>query len=304
VTDKDKQSQDEDDLDSLDDGTEAIFPDDNDDEKKVEASGEGGETPAEEGGETPAEEGEGEEKKSSPRSRFNEKNEEAKRLTAENEALRQQIGQQPAAPAATSPANGKDDEDALFSELAAASRARKKAIEDDDDDGTVKADRDIAELNHKIIAARMGGNAPLVDQDEVTAAAVDQIEWKAGLKQVYKDYPVLNANDADKADSALIQEVLDMQEAIMSRGEGKANSLEKAVHYVMGAAGIKSVGTTKPSLDPKSKSTAKQAAKKAPAIGKVGELGEEKPVSLADLSDEEISALPESKLKQLQGDFL
>ena len=226
--DDDQQAQpDDDDLDKLDDGTDVVVVEE-DDETKTPAGDDAVEAKGEE--ESTEEESEGEPEVASkdnrmiPRSRFNEKNEEAKRLAAENAELRQQIGESPKdTPDAK---NGEDAEESLFTDLAAATRAQKKAIEDDDEDGAIKANATIADINAKIVMARIG-DGPTINQDEITSAAVDQMEWKNGLKQVYKDYPVLNANGKD-ADNALIQEVLDMQEALIAmRGQGKAESLQR-----------------------------------------------------------------------------
>lgn len=134
------------------------------------------------------------------------------------------------------------------------------------------------------------------------------------------EFPVFDSK-SDQYDEALTQEVIDLRDAFIIKGENAVAALSKAAKFVISENGLVDLSEPTPSLagntapksdiDEVSKKRSEVAKKLKAADSQPPELqGEgtatrgEKALDLSNMSEEEFDALPEATLKRLRGDIL
>ncbi len=217
---------------------------------------------------------------------------------AEEEArtLREELASRGDTPA--EPANG---EPKTVQELEAKIDALDIAIEDARKDGDASK---VVQLNKEQRTYERSMYAQ-VAHDEATgagtaaqqAAALDVL-----VDKLEQDYPVFN-QDSKEFDQALTNEVLDMHEAFVAKGEAPAVAMAKAVGYIM----PKNTGTAGRGTDNKKNLDA--AGRQAPDIGSTGagsdtagDAGDA--ASIGAMTSKEFDALPNDTKKRLRGDSM
>lgn len=239
-----------------------------------------------------------------PKSRMDEVIAERNELRREMEALKE--SQKPAAPAA--PAYDFEGKEKQYQDLILDGEAEK-------------ASALRSEINQK---TRETLSAELAQEVETTITRKNEesaLQLAADKLQV--DYPQFNEDSSDY-DEALTQEVIDLRDAFIIKGERPVDALAKASSFIIknhdlataspeeeptkGLAG--KAAPAKKSVDEVSKKRAEVAKKLDAASKQPPELpGEsssshgEKAVDVSTLSEEEFNALPEATLKRLRGDI-
>lgn len=174
---------------------------------------------------------------------------------------------------------------------------------------------------------------------EIRAAERAQLEYEIGSKigesvsqsqqatalqqaasELEENFPVFNRN-SDQYNEGYTQEVIDLRDAFIVKGENPVAALTKAAKFVlreydlvdMGetAAAPSLSGQTAPRLDEVAKKRAEVSRKLKAAESQPPEMpGEsssargEKPLDIASMTEDEFNALPEATLKRLRGDLM
>lgn len=136
--------------------------------------------------------------------------------------------------------------------------------------------------------------------------STEVIDLQNKAKELATKYPQLDETHAN-FDEGLTQEVLDLRDAFVVQGYTGAQSLDKAVKYVMSPY-------DKPAADPVQKKVAQkqkvantnkklEAAESQPPTMKTGKQKAEKKVDISLLSADEFEALPDETLRRMRGDF-
>ena len=174
---------------------------------------------------------------------------------------------------------------------------------------------------------------------EIRAAERAQLEYEIGSKigesvsqsqqatalqqaasELENNFPVFDRN-SDQYNEGYTQEVIDLRDAFIVKGENPVAALTKAAKFVlreydlvdMGetAAAPSLSGQTAPRLDEVAKKRAEVSRKLKAAESQPPEMpGEsssargEKPLDIASMTEDEFNALPEATLKRLRGDLM
>ena len=174
---------------------------------------------------------------------------------------------------------------------------------------------------------------------EIRAAERAQLEYEIGSKigesvsqsqqatalqqaasELENNFPVFDRN-SDQYNESYTQEVIDLRDAFIVKGENPVAALTKAAKFVlreydlvdMGetAAAPSLSGQTAPRLDEVAKKRAEVSRKLKAAESQPPEMpGEsssargEKPLDIASMTEDEFNALPEATLKRLRGDLM
>ena len=239
-----------------------------------------------------------------PKSRMDEVIAERNELRREMEALR--AAQKPAAPAA--PAYDFEGKEKQYQELILDGEAEK-------------ATALRTEINQK---TRETLSAELAQEVETTITRKnEETALQLAADKLQADFPQFNEDSSDYNET-LTQEVIDLRDAFIIKGERPVDALAKASDFVIrkhdlsapapeeetstGLAG--KAAPAKKSVDEVSKKRAEIAKKLDAASKQPPELpGEsssshgEKAVDISTLSEEEFNALPEATLKRLRGDI-
>ena len=239
-----------------------------------------------------------------PKSRMDEVIAERNELRREMEALKE--AQKPAAPAA--PAYDFEGKEKQYQELILDGEAEK-------------ATALRSEINQK---TRETLSAELAQEVETTITRKnEETALQLAADQLQSDFPQFNEDSSDY-NEALTQEVIDLRDAFIIKGERPVDALAKASDFVIrnhdlsapapeeetstGLAG--KAAPAKKNVDEVSKKRAEVAKKLDAASKQPPELpGEsssshgEKAVDISTLSEEEFNALPEATLKRLRGDI-
>ena len=239
-----------------------------------------------------------------PKSRMDEVIAERNELRREMEALKE--AQKPAAPAA--PAYDFEGKEKQYQELILDGEAEK-------------ATALRTEINQK---TRESLSAELAQEVETTITRKnEETALQLAADKLQADFPQFNEDSSDY-NEALTQEVIDLRDAFIIKGERPVDALAKASGFVIrnhdlsapapaeetstGLAG--KAAPAKKSIDEVSKKRAEVAKKLDAASKQPPELpGEsssshgEKAVDISTLSEEEFNALPEATLKRLRGDI-
>jgi len=130
-------------------------------------------------------------------------------------------------------------------------------------------------------------------------------------------YPMFDQYSSDY-NQELTQEVLSLRDAFMAQGTTPADSLEKAVNYVIKTNDVKSTGEETTLDAPAPKQSQDQVAKKRKEVSKKLKAAESQPpdmpgesssahgekvVDISSMTDDEFNALPAATLKRLRGDI-
>lgn len=179
----------------------------------------------------------------------------------------------------------------------------------------------IDELDTKIEEARKDGDADEVvklvkeqrtyersmfsqiAKDEATGAgtaAQQAVAFDNLVDKLEQDYPVFN-QDSKEFDQELVDEVLEMHEAFVAKGDAPATAMAKAVGYIL---------PEKPTSNARNTDTAKNlkaAQQQAPAMGGAGagsDAGGDSGdgADVANMTEAEFDALPAETKKRLRGD--
>lgn len=131
------------------------------------------------------------------------------------------------------------------------------------------------------------------------------------------EFPVFDQK-SDQYDEALTQEVIELRDAFIIKGENAVAALSKAAKFVISENGLVDTAPSlaaesapKPNVDEVAKKRAQVSKKLKAADSQPPELqGEgtatrgEKALDLSNMTEEEFDALPEATLKRLRGDIL
>ena len=134
------------------------------------------------------------------------------------------------------------------------------------------------------------------------------------------EFPVFDSK-SDQYDEALTQEVIDLRDAFIIKGENPVAALSKAAKFVISENGMVDMADASPSLaggtapkgnlDEVAKKRAEVSKKLKAADAQPPELqGEgtatrgDKALDLSNMTEEEFDALPEATLKRLRGDII
>jgi len=167
----------------------------------------------------------------------------------------------------------------------------------------------IREAERAALAPKTDGRDPAVTREMIR----EEIRLQDTIEQLEAEYPVFN-NKSDQADPDLIQEVLTLQAGYIEHGGlSPSAALRKAARMVAKANDIAAIGEEAPPADPEPapptpQPTPAQRQKKLELATKqpteAPQRGRNEPTqpSVAEMSDEEFDALPESKKRALRGD--
>lgn len=152
--------------------------------------------------------------------------------------------------------------------------------------------------------------------------AVSQNQQATALQQAASaleaEFPVFDQK-SDQYNEAMTQEVIELRDAFMIKGENAVAALSKAAKYVISEYGlVEDTPTLAAESAPTKKSTDEIAKKRAEVTRKLkaadsqppelaGEGASargEKPLDVSTLTEEEFDALPEATLKRLRGDIV
>lgn len=152
--------------------------------------------------------------------------------------------------------------------------------------------------------------------------AVSQNQQATALQQAASaleaEFPVFDQK-SDQYNEAMTQEVIELRDAFMIKGENAVAALSKAAKYVISEYGlVEDTPTLAAESAPTKKSTDEVAKKRAEVTRKLkaadsqppelaGEGASargEKALDISTLSEEEFDALPEATLKRLRGDIV
>jgi len=172
-------------------------------------------------------------------------------------------------------------------------------------------------------------------RQQIRAAEKTQLEWEMGQKmqatvshnqtatalqraasEIESNFPVFNKN-SDQYDEGMTQEVIDLRDAFIIKGDDPVEALSKAAAFVIRSNDMLTAdesstldGSAAPKVDEVAKKRAEVTKKLSQAKAQPPELpGEssssrgEKPINLATMSEEEFNALPDATLKRLRGDL-
>lgn len=172
-------------------------------------------------------------------------------------------------------------------------------------------------------------------RQQIRAAEKTQLEWEMGQKmqqtvsnnqtatalqraasEIESSFPVFDKN-SDQYDEGMTQEVIELRDAFIIKGDDPVEALSKAASFVIKSNDMLSNeegstlgGSAAPKVDEVAKKRAEVTKKLSQAKAQPPELpGEssssrgEKPINLATMSEEEFNALPEATLKRLRGDL-
>ena len=134
------------------------------------------------------------------------------------------------------------------------------------------------------------------------------------------EFPVFDSK-SDQYDEALTQEVIDLRDAFIIKGENAVAALSKAAKFVISENGLVDMSEPAPSLagNTAPKSNIDEVAKKRSEVAKKLKAADSQPpelqgegtatrgdkaLDLSNMSEEEFDALPEATLKRLRGDIL
>jgi len=134
------------------------------------------------------------------------------------------------------------------------------------------------------------------------------------------EFPIFDAK-SDQYDEALTQEVIELRDAFIIKGENAVAALSKAAKFVISENGLVDLADASPSLAGSAapKSSVDEVAKKRAEVSKKLKAADsqppelqgegtatrrEKAMDLSNMTEEEFDALPEATLKRLRGDIL
>lgn len=172
-------------------------------------------------------------------------------------------------------------------------------------------------------------------RQQIRAAEKTQLEWEMGQKmqqtvsnnqtatalqraasEIEANFPVFDKN-SDQYSEELTQEVIELRDAFIIKGDDPVEALSRAATFVIKTNDMLTAdegstlgATAAPKVDEVAKKRAEVTKKLNQAKAQPPELpGEssssrgEKPINLANMSEEEFNALPEATLKRLRGDL-
>ena len=174
---------------------------------------------------------------------------------------------------------------------------------------------------------------------EIRAAERAQLEYEIGSKigesvsqsqqatalqqaasELEDNFPVFNRN-SDQYNEEYTQEVIDLRDAFIVKGENPVAALTKAAKFVLREYDLVDMGTAAdaPALSGESAPRVDEVAKKRAEVSRKLKAAEsqppempgesssargEKPLDILSMTEDEFNALPEATLKRLRGDLL
>ena len=158
--------------------------------------------------------------------------------------------------------------------------------------------------------------------ERMTTETAQQTREQAKIDVAFQDtladleaqYPQFSDKENADFNQDLVDEVLDLHDGFLNKGYDPSVSIQKAVNYVAKANGILPAGekaaapAPKPTVQdkPTDKTSAKVKAKAKttqPQQLPKGDGAPEPALDLSSMSEDEFDALPESKRRELRGDF-
>lgn len=139
--------------------------------------------------------------------------------------------------------------------------------------------------------------------DTAKAKTLEELNFERVANTLVSDYAELN-QQSDKFNEGMLNEIVELKDAYISSGMSSDAALEKAGNIIMRGAHKVS------DAPPQQKKTTDvekniETAKRQPPMQEAGESnGTTGEFDISKLSDKDWDALPESKLKELRGDYL
>lgn len=234
-----------------------------------------------------------------PKARFDEVNEERKRLRAEVERLRAEMQTRPpeAPPEPVTPAYDFESKEKEYME----------AVLDGDTDKALALRREIRQAEFDTIQAQVQKAVPRAD--EAATVVQQRMANESALKEVNTAFPVFDPN-SEAYDVDLTEEAVAIARGFIEyRGMDFPSAIRKAADQVARLNGINRAGATptaqpKPVADPKAVQQKLQQAARQPPTTPVNSIPDEDSVDVASMSDEEFMALPAKTRARLRGDFV
>ena len=175
---------------------------------------------------------------------------------------------------------------------------------------TVRAQLD--DLQERLIDFKTATSSETMRRETIST-----LKFEAALAKAEADYPALNPEN-DDFDADATDEVALLVESFMSRGIDKSIALQKAVRYVMGPLGDKSVASEEAQKRAREKQAAEARARAAAANGKQppdsskagkdsdkgGKKPEEGGIDVMRLSQEKFAKIDEETKARLRGDVI
>lgn len=146
--------------------------------------------------------------------------------------------------------------------------------------------------------------------EEVTLRGEERVVAEV-IAEAEKTYPQFDPTNDDQYSQELTEDVVTYYQVRLSRGDDRPTAMRKAIDAVVKANGIGAPVTpppapAKPRIDASGKvAVAKSAPPPLSSAGAGGDAaGATATIDINNLSDKELSALPESTLQRLRGDFV
>ena len=170
----------------------------------------------------------------------------------------------------------------------------------------------IEDIREKISDAKAAATS-----ETARKTTIEELKYESTLSKIEADYPALNPDVGDQFDEAKAEEVADLMQGFMARGQARQVALMRAVKYVMGEpAAAAAVADKKEDAKPDTRAEdarrkAADAARKQPAnstkVGadsdKHGGGGKDKgEIDVMRLSQSKFNRLDEDTLSKLRGD--
>jgi hypothetical protein len=187
-------------------------------------------------------------------------------------------------------------------------------IADAKKDGNTDKVIELMDQKHELqIAALAQSQRPgkTVDPEAISEAAIDKIRMEDLIDQLEERYSML-VPDSEDYDEDVVTEITDLRTAFEQRGYSRFDSLQRAVHYVIGTREAAPAPAPEPAKGGKRKTDVVKnldAARKLPPdptkISTPSDgagLQDELP-SASKLTDKDMDALPESTLRRMRGDY-
>jgi hypothetical protein len=190
----------------------------------------------------------------------------------------------------------------LNSHLRALDKQVEEARAEGDIDKVVDLMNQQRDLNNKFFMSALDTKT-----SEATATAKNATALDLKVAELENAYDILNS-ESESFDQDLVNEINELQEALELKGYPPADALTRAVELLVPSDASNKVvdinskkkTDVKKNVDTASKQPTdiEDVGENSDSSGIQGELGTEK------LSEEEFDAIPESKLRQMRGDFL
>ena len=176
---------------------------------------------------------------------------------------------------------------------------REAALMDGDKDKAKALRTQINALRNKVDSYRTE-----TVTEQARQRAVQELRYNNAYEQAISDFPELDDASPD-FDSDKEGEVRELLQGFVSQGVAPDVALKRAVKYVMGTAGKKTVEKPADNRATKARQTAADANKRQPpSLNSVGKDSTDTGIDVSSLSFKDIGKMDQAQLRKLRGDDL